>query len=155
MDDDVKLDLFVINHLPKECQMDLELRYGYDLDWALLGKHRHLYNKRPFDIPIFEYVKWVSTNVFHPKKLMLDNIKTSQIRLRIAISMLNNLTIPKNIKIDIAENIFALFYARKLVFDKYLFEQILELPFIDNKGDFTFMYKIHKEEEYGVSIPPF
>lgn len=100
---------------------------------------------------IRQYVQWVSTNVFHPQKLMLDSIKTSRVRLRVALSKLDNFYIPHELKGDIQIDLIACFYTRKLVFDKYYSEKILELPFVDDT-DARWLYEMyHRQDEK----PPF
>lgn len=96
---------------------------------------------------IREYVQWVSRNVFHPNRLMFNTIKTSRVRLRIALNLLDKIELPHELKLDIHIDMIACFHTRKLVYDKYHCEQLLHLPFVDEK-DARLVYEmwLGKEE---------
>lgn len=82
-----------------------------------------------FHYPLIHGVSWLEKEVFHPNKLMFENIKTSQIKLRIGFSMLDKITMPHTLRSEIQSHMIACFYARKIVYDKYYATEFLKLPF--------------------------
>lgn len=112
--------------------VDLEYTEGYNKDVQNLSrgltfsKYRKIHRHKI----IYKWLYWVSTRIFLPHCMIYDSVETLQVRIRIAVSLLNKMPyVDDDLKERLFDTLVHVFYYRLLVYDEYLRKEILNLPF--------------------------
>lgn len=124
--------------------------HGYEYDWEIIGRSFEKYFgfesdfdfRGPVKIPettfeqwytavydVRNLVHWLSVHLFYPSTIIGNNHATDRVIMRIGISKLNKLNLPKKYVDTMFDNIIDTYYARKKGYDEYYYKYILELPF--------------------------
>lgn len=91
------------------------------------SKYRKIHRHRI----LYKWLQWVSQKIFQPHLMIFDSIETSQVRIRIAVSLINSMPyVDDDLKERLFDTMIAVFYYRKKVYNDYFYKEILELPFV-------------------------
>lgn len=123
----------------------------FRFDWKIIGKeyedffgYRKLKNKemypKPLEIMDFkqweeslskvrQWVWWLSYKLFYPHKIIYSSRITDSVLIRVAVSQLNDLSIPKELQDIFFYNMTTCYYSRKKIYLEYYYRYILGLPF--------------------------
>lgn len=80
-------------------------------------------------VPIREWINWVSKNIFYPTKIVKTTQLTDKVNIRIAVSKLNKLVIPRKYTDNMFDNMLFTYHCRKRGYESYYWEVIQGLPF--------------------------
>ena len=122
----------------------------YHMDWQIIGKSFEKYftdsryvdftgpikpNDLTFEIwqeaqkSVRELLYWLSNNLFYPSRIVNSRHKTDMVLLRIAVSKLDKIKLPKYYIDAMFSNIIECYYSRKRVYTQFYYQQILGIPF--------------------------
>ena len=114
--------------------------YGYRCDWNIIGGEEsknlfELYNgNNTFSLDqkkeVINWLKWISKKIFKPDIFLLSSYKTDAVNIRIAVSLLDKINIPKLNKDVVFDNFVYTYWERKRAYDTFYYLEIMKLPFI-------------------------
>lgn len=112
--------------------VDFEYTEGYNQDVKSLSRgltFTKFCKIRRYKI-IWKWLHWVSTKIFMPHCMIYESVETLQVRIRIAVSLLNQMPyVDDDLKERLFDTLIHVFYYRLSVYDEYLRKEVLELPF--------------------------
>lgn len=119
--------------------------YGYRCDWNIIGgdECRNLFepynSNNTFSLEqkreIVNWLKWISKKIFKSDVFLMSSYKTDAVRIRIAVSLLDKINIPKEIKDTIFDNLIYVYWERKRAYDTFYYLEIMKLPFIPDDSN--------------------
>lgn len=120
---------------------------GYRFDWQIIPGFENYFGidcidsnaNKPLDISVDEWVlakkqvqawiNWVSINIFYPTKIIFSSRITDHVLLRIAVSRIDKIALPKHYLDSLFDNLIYCYHCRKRAYNEYYYREVLGLPF--------------------------
>lgn len=116
---------------------------GYRFDWQIIPGFEKYFgfdcNTKPLDLKseewalakrqLQEWVNWVSINLFYPPRIIFGTIATDHVLLRIAVSKIDKIKLPKYYLDHIFDDLHFCYKCRRRAYHEYYYQVILGLPF--------------------------
>lgn len=117
---------------------------GFRFDWPIIGKEfENIFGyenvQKPQDLDFEKWIKakpqvrslvnWLSINLFYPTKMVKSRRDTDKVLIRIAVSKLNRIDLPREYKDTMFDNLIYCYYNRKYVYNDFFYKEIMDLPF--------------------------
>lgn len=144
----------LIEQLNKDCNkrfIPVCTDQGYRFDWSIIGFEyqkyfgyphmidNKLYPIKPRDVEFNQWVKacndvrtwinWLSIKLFYPTRMIGSKFATDSVLLRVGVSMLNKIDLPRYYKDNLFDNLIECYYNRKKPYDTFYYREILGIPF--------------------------
>ena len=125
---------------------------GFRFDWRIigleyekyfgyphLGKDGTMYPIKPNDISfevwqkaipqVRKWIWWVSYKLFYPTRIIGRSNAADRVLLRISVSLLDKIELPKYYIDNMFDNLVVCYYSRKRAYNSYFYKSILGIPF--------------------------
>lgn len=116
---------------------------GYRCDWNIIGGEEAKEYFKPYYKPINdkfildlkqrkEVQTWLfrtSTKLFLPELMVGRPIITDKVQLRITVSLIDKLNIPRQYKDYLFDNTIYCYWTRKRAYENFFWQEIVQLPF--------------------------
>ena len=147
LDNRGNLSTTLLNFLKENCSKEFIPtidEQGYRFDWKIIGiefKKYFGFNNptKPQDLDFVTWkkaipevrnlVNWISLNIFYPTKIIGRSQQTDRVLIRISVSMLNKIDLPRYYKDTIFDNIIYCYYNRKRAYNEFFYRVIMDPPF--------------------------